>query len=178
MKRSKAVRSARRSLATLETITVDVATPSARISAPVSAAPGSGSSVSAASVGTVAPGNMLWKILLPAGMVIPLIGGVLYFRSTRPAKLTERDTVVLADFSNTTGDPVFDGTLKQALAVGLDHFYGTLPGTSASPPIWYAMSGDSAKARIAYQDFLTKWKDADPDIPMLKEAKVEYANLQ
>jgi eukaryotic-like serine/threonine-protein kinase len=42
----------------------------------------------------------------------------------------------------------------------------------------YAMSGDSAKARIAYQDFLTKWKDADPDIPMLKEAKVEYANLQ
>jgi tetratricopeptide (TPR) repeat protein len=42
----------------------------------------------------------------------------------------------------------------------------------------YAMSGDSAKARIAYQDFFTKWKDADPDIPILKEAKVEYAKLQ
>ena len=40
------------------------------------------------------------------------------------------------------------------------------------------LSGDSAKARIAYQDFFTKWKDADPDIPILKEAKVEYANLQ
>src|SRR5580692_9616780 len=53
-------------------------------------------------------------------MVILLIGGVLYFRSTRPAKLTEKDTVVLADFANTTGDPVFDGTLKQALAVDLD----------------------------------------------------------
>lgn len=76
--------------------------------------------MSAASVGTVAPGKTLWKILLPAGMVILLIGGVLYFRSTRPAKLTEKDTVVLADFSNTTSDPVFDGTLKQALAVDLD----------------------------------------------------------
>jgi hypothetical protein len=42
----------------------------------------------------------------------------------------------------------------------------------------YAMSRDSAKARIAYQDFLTKWKDADPEIPILKEAKVEYANRQ
>jgi hypothetical protein len=35
-----------------------------------------------------------------------------------------------------------------------------------------------AKARAAYQDFLTLWKDADPDIPILKEAKGEYAKLQ
>ncbi len=42
----------------------------------------------------------------------------------------------------------------------------------------YAMSGDSAKAHIAYQDFFTEWKNADPDIPILKEAKVEYAKLQ
>ena len=35
-----------------------------------------------------------------------------------------------------------------------------------------------AKARAAYQDFLTLWKDADPDIPILKEAKAEYAKLQ
>jgi eukaryotic-like serine/threonine-protein kinase len=42
----------------------------------------------------------------------------------------------------------------------------------------YARSGDSAKARDAYQDFLTLWKDADPDIPILKEAKTEYAKLQ
>ena len=41
----------------------------------------------------------------------------------------------------------------------------------------YAMQGDTAKARAAYQDFLTLWKDADPDIPILKEAKVEYAKL-
>ena len=34
------------------------------------------------------------------------------------------------------------------------------------------------KARAAYQDFLTLWKDADPDIPILKQAKAEYAKLQ
>ncbi|PYX67725.1 MAG: hypothetical protein DMG72_24745 [Acidobacteria bacterium] len=42
----------------------------------------------------------------------------------------------------------------------------------------YALSGDTAKSRTAYQDFLTLWKDADPDIPILKEAKAEYAKLQ
>jgi len=42
----------------------------------------------------------------------------------------------------------------------------------------YAQSGDSAKAKGAYQDFLGLWKDADPDIPILKEAKAEYAKLQ
>jgi tetratricopeptide (TPR) repeat protein len=42
----------------------------------------------------------------------------------------------------------------------------------------HAMQGDTAKARAAYQDFLTLWKDADPDIPILKQAKAEYAKLQ
>jgi tetratricopeptide (TPR) repeat protein len=42
----------------------------------------------------------------------------------------------------------------------------------------YALQGDSAKARAAYQNFLTLWKDADPDSPILKEAKAEYAKLQ
>ena len=42
----------------------------------------------------------------------------------------------------------------------------------------YALSGDTAKAKTAYQDFLSLWKDADPDIPILKEAKAEYAKLQ
>jgi len=42
----------------------------------------------------------------------------------------------------------------------------------------YAMQGDTAKARTAYQDFLTLWKDADPDVPILKEAKAEYAKLK
>ena len=42
----------------------------------------------------------------------------------------------------------------------------------------FAISGDIAKARAAYKDFLTLWKDADPDIPILKQAKAEYAKLQ
>jgi DNA-binding winged helix-turn-helix (wHTH) protein len=42
----------------------------------------------------------------------------------------------------------------------------------------YALAGGMAKAKSAYQDFLTVWKDADPDIPILKQAKVEYAKLQ
>jgi tetratricopeptide (TPR) repeat protein len=65
----------------------------------------------------------------------------------------------------------------------LDH-----PGTMVGDPISvlahlqvgraYAAQGDTAKAKAAYQDFLTLWKDADPDIPILKEAKAEYAKLQ
>jgi eukaryotic-like serine/threonine-protein kinase len=42
----------------------------------------------------------------------------------------------------------------------------------------YTMQGNRVKARATYQDFLTLWKDADPDIPMLKQAKAEYANLR
>jgi eukaryotic-like serine/threonine-protein kinase len=42
----------------------------------------------------------------------------------------------------------------------------------------YVISGDNARAKAAYKDFLTLWKDADPDIPILKQAKAEYAKLQ
>jgi tetratricopeptide (TPR) repeat protein len=42
----------------------------------------------------------------------------------------------------------------------------------------YAIAGDTAKTKAAYKDFLTLWKDADPDIPILKEAQAEYARLQ
>jgi hypothetical protein len=42
----------------------------------------------------------------------------------------------------------------------------------------YALSGETAKSRAAYLDFFALWKDADPDIPILKEAKAEYAKLQ
>ena len=44
----------------------------------------------------------------------------LSFRSHRPPGLTDKDTIVLADFTNTTGDPVFDGTLRQGLAIQLE----------------------------------------------------------
>jgi eukaryotic-like serine/threonine-protein kinase len=97
---------------------------SSRISAPVSAA--APTSVSSAAVvdakPPVASSKKRLKILLPAAALLAtmLIAGGLYYRSTHVAKLTEKDTVVLADFANTTGDAVFDGTLKQALAVDLD----------------------------------------------------------
>jgi eukaryotic-like serine/threonine-protein kinase len=42
----------------------------------------------------------------------------------------------------------------------------------------YALTGDNTKSRKAYQDFFALWKDADPDVPILKEAKAEYANLR
>jgi hypothetical protein len=41
-----------------------------------------------------------------------------------------------------------------------------------------ALQGDTASDRIAYQDFLALWKDADPDVPILKQAKAEYAKLK
>jgi hypothetical protein len=41
----------------------------------------------------------------------------------------------------------------------------------------FVLSGDTAKAKTAYQDFLVLWKDADSDIPILKQAKAEYAKL-
>ena len=42
----------------------------------------------------------------------------------------------------------------------------------------YTLTGDTTKARTAYQDFFALWKDADPDIPVLIAAKAEYAKLK
>ena len=42
----------------------------------------------------------------------------------------------------------------------------------------YSMQGDTAESRAAYQDFLTLWQDAEPDMPILQRAKAEYANLK
>ena len=61
-----------------------------------------------------------WKVIVPAaatGLAF-IVAGYFYFQRT--PKLTERDTIIVADFTNTTGDPVFDGTLRQGLAVQLD----------------------------------------------------------
>jgi serine/threonine protein kinase/Flp pilus assembly protein TadD len=67
-------------------------------------------------------GRKLWKILAPAAVVVVAvaIAGTFYFRSRQSAhQLTEKDTIVLADFDNKTGDSVFDDTLKTALTVSL-----------------------------------------------------------
>jgi len=61
-----------------------------------------------------------WKLTTAiTGAVIFLTAG-LYYRSLRGAPLTDKDTVLLADFANSTGDPVFDATLRQGLAVQLE----------------------------------------------------------
>jgi serine/threonine protein kinase/tetratricopeptide (TPR) repeat protein len=78
---------------------------------------------SAAAVATAESGPMRSSKSLIVGAVILAIllfvGGAYYWRSRASAKLTEKDTIVLADFANSTGDTVFDDTLKQALAVNL-----------------------------------------------------------
>jgi serine/threonine protein kinase/Flp pilus assembly protein TadD len=67
-------------------------------------------------------GSNLWKVLVPAAVVLAVaIAGALYFRSRQAAhRLTEKDTIVLADFANSTGDAVFDDTLKTALSIALN----------------------------------------------------------
>jgi serine/threonine protein kinase len=55
-----------------------------------------------------------------AGVLLAALAAGGYFYTHRVPKLTDKDTIVLADFSNTTGDPVFDGTLRQGLAVQLE----------------------------------------------------------
>jgi serine/threonine protein kinase/tetratricopeptide (TPR) repeat protein len=84
--------------------------------APVAASPSQVSDVSA-----VASRKPRTAILIAAAAILTvLVAGGLYFRSHQSAKLTEKDAVLLSDFVNTTGDSVFDGTLKQALATQLE----------------------------------------------------------
>ncbi|HYA95894.1 MAG TPA: protein kinase, partial [Terriglobales bacterium] len=67
-----------------------------------------------------APAGRSWQIPVAAAVLLILaIGAGLYWRSHRTPALTEKDSILIADFANTTGDPVFDGSLKTALAVDL-----------------------------------------------------------
>ena len=106
--------------------------PTERLSRPVAEASATGavrkSSTGNAAVAEETGGKSnSWKILLPAAAIlVAAVGGWLYFRShtaaTHPAAaaLTEKDTIVLADFDNKTGDALFDDTLKQGLFVQLE----------------------------------------------------------
>jgi serine/threonine protein kinase/Tfp pilus assembly protein PilF len=60
------------------------------------------------------------KILAPAVVLALAAAAFLYFHFRQPQRLTDKDVIVIADFANTTGDPVFDSTLKEALAVDLE----------------------------------------------------------
>jgi serine/threonine protein kinase len=108
--------------------------------------------VKAAEVPVAKKGN-LWKIAIPSlAVLVTLIAGGFYYRSHRTKPLTDKDTIVLADFTNTTGDPVFDGALRQGLSVQLEqspflallseertqqtlHFMGLASDARLTPPI-------------------------------------------
>jgi serine/threonine protein kinase/tetratricopeptide (TPR) repeat protein len=73
--------------------------------------------ISASSSGTV---TTFWKFAVPMLLVVLLVAGGLYYRSRQQSQhLTEKDTIVLTDFANSTGDAIFDDTLKTALSVSL-----------------------------------------------------------
>ena len=61
-----------------------------------------------------------WKAIVPAVAAVIALAAGGYFFFHRPPKLTDKDTIVLADFTNTTGDPVFDGTLREGLSIQLE----------------------------------------------------------
>jgi eukaryotic-like serine/threonine-protein kinase len=77
--------------------------------------------IATAGVAAAAPtsGRSRWLLLGAAVLVLTGIGGYFAWRSARPPVLSARDTVLIADFANSTGDPVFDDALKQAVAVQL-----------------------------------------------------------
>jgi serine/threonine protein kinase len=61
-----------------------------------------------------------WKVIAPAAIAVVVLAASSYLYFHRTPKLTDKDTIVLADFTNTAGDPVFDGTLRQGLTVQLE----------------------------------------------------------
>jgi eukaryotic-like serine/threonine-protein kinase len=65
-------------------------------------------------------GGKLWRVIVPATVVLAALAAGGYFYLHRTPKVTNKDKIVLADFTNTTGDEVFDGALRQGLAVQLE----------------------------------------------------------
>ncbi len=133
--------------------------PEEEIEAPVSAGarhPSSSAAKPASSQSVAAapekPPTSIWKILIPAVVVLALAaGGIFYWRSRQTPVLTEKDTVVLADFANTTGDAVFDDALKQALAVelGQSPFLNVLSDRKVGETL--ALMGRPANDRVTLQ---------------------------
>jgi len=94
------------------------------------------------------------------GNMYPIyVRGLVYLKMGKAEEAAVEFSRLLAHPGLAAGDPV-DAAARRQLARALE------------------LAGDKTKARSAYQDFLTSWKDADPDIPILKQAKAEYDNLQ
>ncbi len=125
---------------------------------------------------------------------VPVIRGTLALRQGKPREVIE-------DLSVTTSyDLVPDGEQMMTVYVRGQAYLDAHQGTQAVEEFQkmldypllapsralvklgiaraYALQGDTVKAKTAYQDFLALWKDADPDIPLLQQAKAAYAKLQ
>jgi eukaryotic-like serine/threonine-protein kinase len=98
-------------------ITEDVVPP---VPAPAQEQQASSSSPKAATTGATPDIGKRWRLIAPTIAAVLALSVAGYFYLRRSPKLTDKDTIVLADFSNTTGESVFDGTLRQGLAVQLE----------------------------------------------------------
>jgi eukaryotic-like serine/threonine-protein kinase len=89
-----------------------------------------------------------WTVIPPVAVALMALAVGSYFRLHRTPKLTDRDTIVLADFNNTTGDAVFDGTLREGLAVQLEQspYLSLIPDARILQTL--KMMGQSADARL------------------------------
>ncbi len=91
-----------------------------------------------------------WKVLVPVALVIvaALVAGGFFYRSHKTQALTEKDSILLSDFTNTTGDPVFDSTLKKALAVSLGQspYLNVVPDSKVQQTL--KLMGKPAETRV------------------------------
>ena len=85
-----------------------------------------------------------------------------------------KDTQAFFPFHRATGERSFE-TIRHRCS---SRWLGPQENRELKNSRCTGCSGDTAKSRTAYQDFFALWKDADPDIPILKETKAEYAKLQ
>jgi serine/threonine protein kinase/tetratricopeptide (TPR) repeat protein len=99
-----------------------------------------------------------YEMMPDTGMIAIYLRGEAYLAAHQGAKAA-------AEFQKMLDHPT----------IGFDPLSQVLPRLGLGRA--YVLQEDTAKARKSYQDFLTLWKDADPDIPILKQAKAEYANL-
>jgi serine/threonine protein kinase/tetratricopeptide (TPR) repeat protein len=88
-----------------------------------------------------------WKVIVPGAIAVVVFAASSYFYFRPPLKLTEKDTIVLADFVNSTGDQVFDDTLKTALSVSLRQspFLNVLPDSEVAKTLQQMTRPASAK---------------------------------
>ena len=109
------------------------------------------------------------------GKAADLLDGAIVYGRVDSAALYMRALTYLKAGQATEAVQAFQRPLDLKNALGTDSL---LPLDQLGLARAYALEGDKPKARIAYQDFFATWKDASPEIPMLREARTEYARLQ